>query len=403
MSDKSAIRIMVLDDEPFMLKLLGRILSGLGYPDVAYFERASEALTAYDMPDGVPNVILLDINMPGMDGVEFVRHLSERHYPGHLILLSGMEELLLRATEKLARAHCISVVGVLSKPAMPVELAALLAKCTSTAVRKPLAQHKIYDADAVRAAIANGELVNYYQPKVSVATGELVGVETLVRWQHPEDGLVLPEHFIAVAEANGLISDLTHAVLNASLRQARIWRDAGMPLRVAINVSMDDLADVTFPDLVMDALQDAGVPPEMLEFEVTESRLMQTLTPVLDVLTRLRLKHIRLSIDDFGTGNSSLVQLRDLPFDELKVDRSFTHNARHDARLKAIFEASLDLANYLDMELVAEGVEDADDWAFMQATGCHIAQGYYIAYPMPGESVDDWMGEWLARVAGVIR
>lgn len=394
---------MVLDDEPFMLKMMGRILSGLGYADVVFHERAAEALLAYDMPDCVPNVILLDINMPGMDGVEFVRHLSERGYPGHLILLSGMEELLLRATEKLARAHNISVVGVLSKPALPVELAALLAKCTATVIRQPQVVHKTYEADEVRAAIENGELVNYYQPKVFVDSGELAGVETLVRWQHPTDGLVLPEHFIPVAEVNGLITDLTHVVLGNALRQARLWRDAGMPLRVAINVSMDDLADVGFTDSVLASLEAAGVEPELLELEVTETRLMGTMTSVLDVLARLRLNRIRLSIDDFGTGNSSLVQLRDLPFDELKVDRSFTHNARHDARLKAIFEASLDLANYLDMELVAEGVEDADDWAFMQATGCHIAQGYYIAHPMPGERLDDWFGEWLARVAGLIR
>ncbi len=394
---------MVLDDEPFMLKMMGRILSGLGYADVVYHERACDALLAYDMPDGVPNVILLDINMPGMDGVEFVRHLSERRYPGHLILLSGMEELLLRATEKLACAHHISVVGVLQKPALPVELAALLAKCSASVTRQPQAVHQIYDADAVRAAIENGELINYYQPKVFVSSGELAGVETLVRWQHPTDGLVLPEHFIPVAEVNGMITALTHVVLKNALRQARIWRDAGMPLRVAINVSMDDLADVSFTDSVLASLDEAGVAPELLELEVTETRLMGTMTSVLDVLTRLRLNRIRLSIDDFGTGNSSLVQLRDLPFDELKVDRSFTHNARHDARLKAIFEASLDLANYLNMELVAEGVEDADDWAFMLATGCHIAQGYYIAHPMPGERLDDWLGEWLARVAGLIR
>ena len=366
---------MVLDDEPFMLKMMGRILSGLGYADVVFHERAAEALLAYDMPDCVPNVILL----------------------------SGMEELLLRAAEKLARAHNISVVGVLSKPALPVELAALLAKCTATVIRQPQVVHKTYEADEVRAAIENGELVNYYQPKVFVDSGELAGVETLVRWQHPTDGLVLPEHFIPVAEVNGLITDLTHVVLGNALRQARLWRDAGMPLRVAINVSMDDLADVGFTDSVLASLEAAGVEPELLELEVTETRLMGTMTSVLDVLARLRLNRIRLSIDDFGTGNSSLVQLRDLPFDELKVDRSFTHNARHDARLKAIFEASLDLANYLDMELVAEGVEDADDWAFMQATGCHIAQGYYIAHPMPGERLDDWFGEWLARVAGLIR
>ncbi len=402
MTDKSAMHILVLDDEPFMLKLLGRILTGLGYTDVLYHESASEALILFNTPESVPDVILLDIKMHGMDGIEFVRHLSERQYTGHLILVSGMEELLLRATEKLARAYNMSVAGVLSKPPTPVELGELLAICSSMPPKKLHEKHKTYDAGALQAAIEKGELVNYYQPKVLVATGELVGVETLVRWQHPEDGLVLPDHFIQVAEANGLINALTHRVLKEALKQARIWYDAGMHLRVAINVSMDDLANVAFGDFVIAAAEEAGVPTELLELEVTERRLMESLLPVLDVLTRLRLKRIRLSIDDFGTGNSSLVQLRDLPFDEIKVDRSFTHHARHNARLKAIFEASLDLANYLNMELAAEGVEDADDWAFMQATGCHIAQGYYIGSPMPADELQKWTLEWLARVSSII-
>lgn len=234
--------------------------------------------------------------------------------------------------------------------------------------------------------------------KVVVATGDVIGMETLVRWQHPEDGLVFPDRFIPVAEAHGLVGDLTRAVLKGALVQAKAWQEAGQALSVAVNVSMDDLAALEFADFVAAETAAVGMPPQSVVLEVTESRLMQSLATSLDVLARLRLKRFRLSIDDFGTGHSSLAQLRDLPFDELKIDRSFTRGAWQDERLRAIFEASLSLANQLGMEVVAEGVEDADDWAFLRQTGCHLGQGYFIARPMPAAALPGWLEDWRRRM-----
>lgn len=398
MNNRSAIDILVLDDEPFMLKLLGRMLAGLGYTRVACHESGPAALAAHDVLGGAPDVILLDINMPGMDGVEFVRHLAQRRYRGGLILVSGEDDRMLQATEKLARAYHLSVLGSLRKPPTPAGLSLLLDKWAPSAAEKSPAANKTYDAEAVRAAIARGELVNYYQPKVVVATGDVIGVETLVRWQHREDGLVFPDRFIPVAEAHGLIGDVTRAVLKGALVQAKAWQDAGRALSVAVNVSMDDLAALEFADFVVAETVAVGVLPQAVVLEVTESRLMQSLATALDVLTRLRLKRFRLSIDDFGTGHSSLAQLRDLPFDELKIDRSFTRGAWQDERLRAIFEASLSLANQLGMEVVAEGVEDADDWAFLRQTGCHLGQGYFIARPMPATALPGWLEDWRRRM-----
>ena len=396
MSDEPAI--MVLDDEPFMLGVLGRLLAGLGYSRVLRFDNGAAALAAFDAPSGVPDVILLDINMPSMDGIEFVRRLAQRNYPGSLIFVSGVVFRVTATTEKLARTHRLSVMGCLHKPPSPAGLSALLEKRAPPQAAKPRAPNRTYEAHAVRSAIASGELVNYYQPKVAVATGEVVGAETLVRWRHPEDGLVFPDSFIPVAEAHGLIGELTRAVLEGALAQARAWREAGLDLRVAVNVSMDDLAELEFADFVIAAAAAAGLPASSVVLEVTETRLMQNLTTALDVLTRLRLKRFRLSIDDFGTGHSSLAQLRDIPFDELKIDRGFTHNAGRDERLRTIFEGSLELARHLDMEVVAEGVEDAGDWAFLRSSGCHLAQGYFIARPMPAEALPGWIGQWRQRI-----
>jgi len=394
MTNKLTIKILILDDEPLMHKLLSRMLANLGYTSVATRDNGRAALEMVDNPNDAPNLILLDLNMPEMDGLEFVRHLVERHYIGSLILVSGEDERMQQAAEKLARAHKITVLGHLHKPASAQGLAELIGKWTAPAQNQPRAAKKVYGADELRAAIANGELVNYYQPKVRTDTGRVVGVETLVRWRHPVDGMVFPDQFIGVAEAHGLIDDLTRVVLTNALAQARLWQDAGLTLKVAVNLSMDNLASPDYTDLVAGLAAKAGVLPQTMELEVTESRLMEDLRIPLEILTRLRLKRFRLSIDDFGTGNSSMAQLRDLPFDELKIDQSFVRGAWNNEKLRAMFDSSLGLAKQLGMESVAEGVEDQADWDFVCQRGCDIAQGYFIAKPMPAADLPGWIESW---------
>ena len=407
MINKSALNILVVDDEPFMLKLNTRALAKLGYASVTTCEGAQCALDAIDSADTPPDVILLDLNMPDIDGVEFVRHLVKRDYAGSLILVSGEDERMLQAAEKLVRAHQIKTLGYLRKPIHPEQLAALLEKWVppmSTEHWAPLElgksveTMKAYTADAVRAAIANGELVNYYQPVVSLLNGQVVGAEALVRWRHPLDGLVFPDQFIGVAEEHGLIQGLTRAVIAGALTHIKSWqKETGLALRVAINVSMADLGSLDFADYLAREAVAAGVSSKDVTLEVTESWLMQDLRVSLEVLTRLRLKRFRISIDDFGTGHSSLAQLRDMPFDELKIDHSFVHDAWADKTLRAIFETSVVLAKQLGMQIVAEGVEDRADWDYVCHSGCDVAQGYFIARPMPAESLHAWIEDWDER------
>lgn len=395
--EKSAVKIMLVDDESFMLKLITRQLENIGFDTPSAYASGREALAAMDGPGGVPDLVLLDLNMPEMDGIEFVRQLVALRFAGQLVLISGEDERMLQSASTLVRAHNIPILGHLRKPASSEALAALLETWMPIRVQQPRAAKSVYDTDTLRAAIANGELVNYYQPKVSVADGHVVGVETLVRWRHPVDGLVFPDQFIGVAETNGLIDDLTRVVLREALAQTRAWHDAGLALRVAVNVSMDNLATLGFADFVSQQAALAGVAANDIVLEVTESRLMTDLRAPLDILTRLRLKRFRLSIDDFGTGNSSLTQLRNIPFDELKIDRGFVHQAGKDPTLQAIFNSSLHLARQLGMEVVAEGVEDRADWDFLRASDCDLAQGYFIARPMPAAELPGWMANWDAQ------
>jgi EAL domain-containing protein (putative c-di-GMP-specific phosphodiesterase class I)/FixJ family two-component response regulator len=398
MTDRSAVNILVLDDESFMLKLLGRILLNLGFTSVIFCDSGRSALEQITDANVRPNLILLDLNMPEMDGIEFVRHLVDRHYSGSLILISGEDERMLQTAEKLVRAHKIPILGYLHKPVKPDALSAMLEKWTPPLTEATGVAKKMYGSDELRAAIDNGELINYYQPKVAVATGELIGVETLARWQHPVDGLIFPDQFINVAEASGLIDKLTQVVFTGAMTQAKAWEEAHLPLRIAVNVSMDNLASLDFLNFVAEITTKLDVAPHNVVLEVTETRLMQDTRAPLEILTRLRLKRFRLSIDDFGTGHSSLAQLRDIPFDELKIDQGFVHGAWKDETLRAMYDASLSLARQLDMEVVAEGVEDRNDWDLLRLTGCDLAQGTFMSRPMLAADLPAWIEKWRERV-----
>lgn len=391
--------MLVIDDEPMVLLAIKTLLGQMGY---AHTETADRARLAFEMLDAgtVPDLILLDLNMPEVDGMEFVRGLVERKYRGQLVLVSGEDERVLQTVQRLVKAHGIDVLGHLQKPVARTSLEALLATWAPRGERRSRPGRASYEPERIREAIENGELELFYQPKVAVSDGAFVGAEALVRWRHPQDGLVFPDQFIAIAEANGLIDELTRAVVRASIAQAKKWETEGLPLCVAVNVSMDNLSALDFADFVAGAAAAEKLPAKLLTLEVTESRLMQDMRGPLETLTRLRLKRFGLSIDDFGTGHSSLAQLRDIPFDELKIDRSFVHGIARDETVRAIYTASLGMAQQLRMSIVAEGVEDAEDWEFLRRTKCDYAQGYFIGRPMPAGEIPAWRVTWLERMRG---
>lgn len=391
--------ILVLDDDPFTLKLLARVLANLGHHSVTLCESGQAALKLIENPASRPDIILLDLNMPKMDGIEFVYQLAAHHYAGSIILLSGEDEHLLQATEKLVLMHEIKIPGSLRKPVNPGKLGALLDQWAASPQTGTQGTIKLHSADELRTALGNGELLNYFQPKVEPATGRVMGVETLVRWQHPDDGMVLPSEFIGLAEAHGLIDELTRVVLTGALAQAKIWQDTGLDLQLAVNVSIDNLASPDFADFVAGLAAKAGVAPRNIVLEVSESHIpMNDMSVPLETLTRLRMKRFRLSIDEFGTGHSSLVQLRGIPFDELKIDQSFVHGAWSNKTVQAKYDASMAIAKQLDMEVVAVGVEDENDWNNLRRTGCNFAQGYFIAKPMPAAELPDWIKSWHERM-----
>jgi diguanylate cyclase (GGDEF)-like protein/PAS domain S-box-containing protein len=246
----------------------------------------------------------------------------------------------------------------------------------------------------LRQAIQNNDLVLYYQPITDLKTGSVVGLEGLLRWNHPSRGMVFPDQFIPFAEQTGVIQPLTDWVIASALRQSQVWYEAGHKLRVSVNLSMRNLLDGALPERIAEmirALPSASQPAQRLSLEVTESVLMVEPARAVERLTRLRQLGIRLSLDDFGTGYSSLGYLSKLPISEMKIDRSFILGIADDPNKAAIVRAALDLGHNLRLEVVAEGVEDRRTWDLLFALGCDTAQGYYMSRPMPAEAVVPWI------------
>jgi EAL domain-containing protein (putative c-di-GMP-specific phosphodiesterase class I) len=254
----------------------------------------------------------------------------------------------------------------------------------------PFTPQRLALAGELREAIGRGEIEVLFQPVVSLRTNAVVGAEALVRWRHPQRGLLPANTFVPVAERTGMIHPLTLHVLSVALTECRHWRDAGHELSVAVNLSMQNLLDTRLPGDLVDLLVHQDLPPDALVLELTESLAMTEVRRTLDVLAQVNALGIRLAIDDFGTGYSSLAYLRRLPVSQLKIDRSFVHSLVDDPGA-AIVATVIELGHQLGLEVVAEGVESMDALERLAAMGCDLGQGYVISPPRTGDSFADWL------------
>jgi diguanylate cyclase (GGDEF)-like protein/PAS domain S-box-containing protein len=257
-------------------------------------------------------------------------------------------------------------------------------------------------ADLRQALHDDDQLFLQFQPLVSLRDRSLAGVEALVRWQHPQRGLVPPIDFVPFAEKTGLVQPLTKWVLASALKQAAAWHRGGYAIPVSVNISMRDLVDPGFPQLVAKLLRDAGAEPSWVRLEITESVIMSKPEQVISTLSQLQKLGVRLAVDDFGTGYSSLAYLDRLPVDEIKIDKSFVSAMAGEVSRTNIVRASIDLGHSLRLESVAEGVEDARTWDVLAALGCDMAQGYFISPPLLAEEVLSWLAKWERTPGGSV-
>jgi len=272
-------------------------------------------------------------------------------------------------------------------------------RCSSSAERDEYSPSRLALVGELRRAIDRQELVLYYQPKADLPTGNVMGVEALVRWQHPERGLIPPDEFIPLAERTGLVRDLTRTVLDAALRQLRSWHDHGIELNVSVNLSARDLLDLGLPEIVQQLLERYQLPADRLELEITESVILADPMRARAVLSRLHAMGVQLAIDDFGSGYSSLAYLKRLPVGEIKIDRAFVTNMEHDENDAVIVRSTIDLGRNLGLRVVAEGVENEATWHDLVQLRCDQAQGYFLTRPLPPADLATWLKQHTLKTA----
>lgn len=381
---------LVIDDEELMRDFLCMAVQKSGVGSVSSANSGSDALDQIEESHKQIDIILCDLQMPEMDGIEVIRHLANDGFGGGIVLVSGEDKRVLKTAENMASVRGLNVIGSLSKPVPVHNIIALMNKY---AVLEQKTSWSLPDvtADELDDAIRAGEIVAYYQPQIDIKTGRVKCVETLARWPHPERGMISPDIFIDMAERHDLIDALTDRIITQATVQGADWHRQGIDINVAINISMNNLRHLDFPDRLHDIVNNAGMDMKKLVIEITESQLVKDLGTCLDILTRLRLKGPTLSIDDFGTGYASMEHLKEMPFEELKIDRAFVNGACKDDTARAILESSIFLAKQLNMATVAEGVETSNDWDLVTALGCDVIQGYYVAPPMDIEKFNDWI------------
>ena len=377
-----SLPILLVEDHDFQRNLLARLLRALGAHAVHGAVNGLAAIELIEREHLEPALVICDLDMPEMDGLALIRHLGTRLPGVAVIIASALDPVLLGSVAKMADAYGVRMLGVLEKPVSRIRLGQLLAATGDDRVAKPVTPTSAFSLEEIEAGIANREFEPFFQPKVEIATGRVIGAEALARWHHPRAGLLSPYAFILTLERAGRIDTLTFLMLEQAAHAARRWHEAGLSLKVSVNLSLTSLADVSLADRITACVTGAGLDPRRMMLEITETAAMTALAPALENLTRLRMHGFGLSIDDYGTGFASLQQLARVPYTELKIDQGFVTGCTQSHNALIIIEASLALAHGLKLQTVAEGIETQEDWDTLKGLNCDIAQGYFVSRPL---------------------
>jgi EAL domain-containing protein (putative c-di-GMP-specific phosphodiesterase class I) len=385
----------VLEDHEFQREVAVSLLRDCGVEQI-WSAASGEAALELARRESV-QVLLCDLQTPGMDGIALLHHIAEEKLANGIIIASALDVALICTVEEMARSYGLQVLGAIEKPITRRQLSDMLERYEVANNKPAQPQIELAPLHEVADAVERSEIVPYFQPKVSLSTGKCLGVEALARWNHKTRGLVPPAAFISVAENTPVMHGLTWLMLEKSIACLRSWGRSAWPLSVSVNFSADVLGRAGVVERVADVVTRQSLEPANVVVEVTESVLARDAAQLLETLARLRLRGFGLSIDDFGTGYSSMQQLSRISFTELKIDQSFVRGAATRRHLRTILEGSLELARNLKLKSVAEGVETQEDWDLLRDLGCDQAQGYFIAKPMPSSAFMQWHEQWMSR------
>jgi EAL domain-containing protein (putative c-di-GMP-specific phosphodiesterase class I)/ActR/RegA family two-component response regulator len=387
-------RIVVIDDDSDIGELIALSADAMGVDCISTTD--SETFLNSITPE--TTLVMLDLMMPAVDGVQLLRALGQQKCKANVALMSGVGKRVIETAEKLAQALDLNVIGYLQKPFRLRDVEELLSRLKMQASSPVLtfSPAVLIPDSELRIAIEQDQFVIYYQPQVDIQLGTAIGAEALVRWHHPERGLIYPDSFVSRLEGLNLVDQFGWIIFAHALSEVGQLADKdGVAPTLSINVAASSLRDLTFPDAVISMAAQYAIPPEGITIEITESGLVQDLSPTLEVLTRLRMKGFQLSIDDFGTGYSMMQQLQLVPATEVKIDRMFVQNMHVTNANRVMVRKTIEIGHELGMKVVAEGVETSEQLNILSSYGCDVAQGYFFSEPRPVKDMQRWFRNFV--------
>jgi EAL domain-containing protein (putative c-di-GMP-specific phosphodiesterase class I)/CheY-like chemotaxis protein len=392
----ASLHFLVAEGEPVQRELLLGMLRHLGAQHVTPASDGVGALRLLEIGLNPPvDIALMDLTLPGMDGLEVIRRLAEIDCRAGIIILASQSADVLFSVETMAEAYGLDVLGSSAKPMTSGRLQELIANYRGPAAEaEPAPQHPEFTFAEVGRGLQGREFDPYFQPKIELETGAVKGLEMFARWRHPEYGVLGPSAFVPVLESVRRIDFLDWCMIEKSVAACRALHDRQVPISFSVNVDPSTLAHPQFIAQITACLQRHRILPDYVTFEITEASVLTSNPHFLERLLRLRMMGFGLAIDDYGTGRSNLQLLAAIPFSELKIDPSFVDGASRKRPIGTVLKSFLGLARSLSRHACAVGVETRQDWEFLQSLGCSYAQGFFIANPMPVGDIPGWLHDW---------
>ncbi|ELK8590043.1 EAL domain-containing response regulator [Vibrio vulnificus] len=381
---RNDLKILVVDDHPIHLTLMKQQLAKLPNTRVATEQTVASALST--LSDDHYDFVFCDLDMPHSDGIDLLISLNEQKYAGNVALISALDRPIISAVSAMCENFSFQVLGKISKPYSNNDIQQLLDNAANALkpARKLRRRIDVSDQEFLF-DLANGRVKNYYQPLVDCRTGDVVGYEALARWLHPIHGMLSPAHFLPIVERCNLSHELFDIVTDNAIRDAR-YINQGQ--RISINADQINIEDGNFSERFIAKCLENRVEPSVFTIEITENTSFSNSVALYKNLAKLRLNGVNVSIDDFGTGHSSLEKLSLLPFNELKIDRSFVSEMEIDSKKQKIVNSICGLAKSLNLKIVAEGVEKQSTWNMLKKYNIDVCQGYLFNKPMPIEAIN---------------
>ena len=398
------LHYLVVEDDEFQRQTLVDMLLSLGARSVRQAGDGTQALAILQSRPSQPiDIVLCDLEMPEMDGMECFRHMGCSQADISVVIVSALDAALIASVEKMVRAYGIRLLGAIEKPITLARLQALIELHDSVRSRTgPVsAAPTSFTLAEIMDGLRNNQFEPFFQPKVDVVTGCITGVEALARWNHPDHGIIPPYTFIGLLEQSRKINELTFIMLEKAVAATRQLHYHGHALTMSVNISLASLTDTTLANRITQIIRNAAVDPRYIILEVTETAAMTDMAHALENLARLRMRGFGLSIDDYGTGYSSMQQVGRIAFSELKIDQTFVKDFAENEPQRIIVQSSIDLAHKLRIKCTAEGVENARDWHALKSMGCDLVQGYWIAKPMSLPSLLDFCESFSIHEPGL--